>query len=219
MKPRRTQRRSVARRPKISRDFIKRERRRSFVAAVADLSHEIGPLEISVGQIVDRAKSSRNTFYELFSNRQDCLRYAVEEAADRLLAPVREVDTEKEWAVGMRDAVGGFYGAVAAEPNLAELLLLHSFAVGRGGDGDGPDGGVADLRELIARGREAADPSPAIHGPLIDEYYACGVLAVASRALLRGEAENLPRQTQEVACLIAMAYLDVSEVQRILPLR
>ncbi len=203
----------------VSREFVESERRRRFAVAAADLAHERGFDGVSVGVPVSRAASSRGTFYELFSNRDDCLRYAIEVARERLLAPVREVDTGSGWATGMRDAVGGFYGAVAAEPNFAALLLVHSYVVGPELGEDGLGGAVSDLRELIARGREVSVEPPALESPLLDEYYACGVIAVASRALVRGEADQLPRQTQEVAHLIASAYLDASEVERILPLR
>jgi AcrR family transcriptional regulator len=211
--------RAQSMRPMISREFVERERRRRFVAAAADLTHEFGAGGVTVSLLVKRAGTARNTFYDLFTSQEDCLRFGIGEAHRRLLAPVREAEGGREWGVEVRDAVAGFYGAIAEEPNLASLLLIHSYAVDPYGE-HGLNDAVGDLSELIARGRRdgsGGDAAPAI--PLADEYYACGALSVASQALLRGEADQLPERAADVTPMIASAYLSATEVDRIMPLR
>jgi AcrR family transcriptional regulator len=209
--------RAPSMRPMISREFIERERRRRFVVAAAHRTQERGGGGVTVSLLVKRAGTARNTFYDLFSSQEDCLRYGATEAHRRLLAPVRDVEDGTEWVLGVRDAIAGFYGAVAEEPNLAALLLIHSYAVDPAGE-HGLRDALEDLRVLFAKGRDAAaeDSGP---NSLCDETFAHTTLSVASQALLRGEAEELPGRADEVVPLIASAYINVTEVERILPLR
>jgi AcrR family transcriptional regulator len=209
--------RAPSMRPMISREFVERERRRRFVVAAADLTHERGVGGVTVSLLVKRAGTARNTFYDLFTSQEDCLRYGIGEAHRRLLAPVREAEGGSEWVLEVRDAIAGFYGQVAAEPNLASLLLIHSFAVDPAGE-HGMEDALGDLRELFARGRDGA-PKGSPPSPLSEETFAHTTLSVASQALLRGEADELPRRADEVTPLIASAYISVTEVERILPLR
>jgi hypothetical protein len=132
---------------------------------------------------------------------------------------VLENRLDGDWAQDLSDSLGTFYGAVAAEPNLAELLLVHSFALGLGSDGHGMEGAVADLSAIIAKGRGAGAEGAPTPGPLSDETFARAALSLASQALVRGEASELPDRAPEVATVIASAYLTVSEVAPILPRR
>jgi AcrR family transcriptional regulator len=97
-------------------EYVAEYQRRRLAAAVVDLAHDRGMAGVTVTSIVDRAHVSRKTFYEFFENRDACADYAAGLAAEYLSAASGEVES--------------LLAAVAAEPNLAELALIHAPAFG-----------------------------------------------------------------------------------------
>ncbi len=202
-------------RPTISRDFLERERRRRFVAVAAEIAHESGLGGVTASLICRRARSAKNTFYELFDSAADCLRYGVIEAEDHVFAPVREQPGDGEWIDEVEAAIAGLYGVVAAEPLLAELLLVHSFGVELGPEDRGYDAGVAELSALLERGRAAAAelglPEPS---PIAEEYLARVVVSLAALKVRQGEPASLLGEVREVATLVATTYLGEAAADR-----
>jgi AcrR family transcriptional regulator len=97
-------------------EYVADYQRRRLAAAVAEVAHERGMAGATVSAIVDRAHVSRKTFYEFFENRDACADYAAELATDYLFAA--------------GDDVEALLAAAAAEPDLAELALVHAPAFG-----------------------------------------------------------------------------------------
>jgi AcrR family transcriptional regulator len=195
-------------RPTISRDFLERERRRRFVAVAAEIAHEAGLGGVTASLICRRARSAKNTFYELFDSAADCLRYGVNETEQMLFAPVREQAGGGEWLEEVEAAIIGLYEAAAAEPVLAELLLVHSFGVELGAEDRGYDAGVAELSALLERGRAAAaERGLAEPNPLAEEYLARVVVSLAGLKVRQGEAASLLGEVHEMTTLVVTGYL------------
>lgn len=136
-------------------EYVAEYQRRRLAVALAELAHERGMAGATVSAIVGRARVSRKTFYDHFESRDDCADFAAELAVDYLSAAGRDVEA--------------LLAAMAAEPNLAELALVHAPAFG-GGRGrrfqaiaGGIVGGTAgELLQAAARSPESRseDPSP-----------------------------------------------------------
>lgn len=205
---------TLRRRPDLPREFIEASRRRAFARAVAEIVHECGASAVTVAQICRTARSTRNTFYGLFENVNDCLRYAIGEGFDHLFAPLRELGEQDDWLLEVDRAITGFYVAAAAEPLLAELLLVHSFAV-QMDDGRDFDAGVAVMVALLAGGRRK---SPAKGEPiaLTEDYLARVIISLAALKLRQGEGEMLPSHGREMTVLVGNAYLGIEQTTRIL---
>jgi AcrR family transcriptional regulator len=207
---------TVHRRPALPREFLEASRRRRFACAVAEIVHESGVHAVTVTRICRTARSARNTFYDHFENVNDCLRYAVGEGFDHLFAPVREVgEQDDDWLLGVERAITGFYAAAAADPLLAELLLIHSFAVQMDDDDRDFDAGVAAMVTLLARGR-GKSPAKGEPVPLTEDYLARVIISLAVMKLRQGEGETLPSHGREMTVLVGNAYLGIEQTARIL---
>lgn len=205
---------TVHQRPALPREFLEASRRRRFARAVAEIVHESGVHAVTVTRICRTARSARNTFYDHFENVNDCLRYAVGEGFDHLFAPVRQVEEQDDdWLLEVERAITGFYAATAAEPLLAELLLVHSFAVQM--DDRDFDAGVAAMVTLLAGGREAS-PAKGAPVPLTEDYLARVIISLAVLKLRQGEGETLPSHGREMTLLVGHAYLGIEQTVRIL---
>jgi AcrR family transcriptional regulator len=199
---------SIPARPEITREFVLQHRRRRYAAAAAELLHEFGRPDLTVEMLVYSAGTARNSFYAVFENANDCLAFAVDDARERLLRPVRGTAEAGEWLPRLREAIAGFYAAVAEDPLGAELLLIHSFAVELGAERDGFEAAVGDLEHLLAGGRaaaaEAGPPSPPA---LAEEYWARAVLTGAAAALPEQDLARLPGLAAQLTDLIATCFL------------
>jgi AcrR family transcriptional regulator len=167
------------RRPRIARAFLEEHRRRSFAAGAAELADEFGVREITVTMLCQIAHSARNTFYELFANGEECMRFAAgqgyellfEKAPDPAGGPV-------EPAVATRSLCE----AAVGEPALVRFLLFHSRGVAMGEDNPSAESAVARLATLFAARDGAAG------GPGPREDFVAGVyVEMLSRRLVEGD--------------------------------
>jgi AcrR family transcriptional regulator len=195
------------RRPRISRDFLEDYRRRRYVDATAELLHEFGRQGPSVTNIVRLAGTARNSFYEVFSGAEDCIAYGIDLAATDLFATLEAQDGEGEWTDEVGEAIAGFYGAVAAEPVLAELFLIHS-AASSAGQGSAI-AGAERFSALFERGRaEARGRGKRTLPASTSEYFALVVVALAARRVREAKAAALPEEGPAMAALVKSFYLE-----------
>ena len=159
---------------------------------------------------------ARNTFYGLFESATDCLRHGILEGFQRLLEPVRRPSQGEPWLDQVDLAVGGFFAAVAAEPLLAELCLVHSFGVAEGGENPDFEAGVESIAALLSGGRKAAAGArgrPEPPAPT-EQFLARTIVSLAAGKVRRGEAATLPDHRGEMVLLVASSYFGIEEGSR-----
>jgi AcrR family transcriptional regulator/DNA-binding MarR family transcriptional regulator len=133
-----------------------------LVAAVGQLSAELGSSAIGVHHICQRAGISRRTFYDLYSDRDACLAEAHQEAFGRLMGHVEAAAGEAgtEWADRAVAVTQALLSAWEADRVLAHLSLVTAVS----GDGEAAalrQAAIAQIAELLAGAPEqplAADP-------------------------------------------------------------
>ncbi len=190
----------------ISPDFVAAHRRRRFVLAAAEIASDFGRSAITATTLCQVAHTARNTFYDTFEGVEDCLRCGAREAYEELFAPVLGADLEGEWLVEVERAIGGLYAAVAADPLLAELLFVHSFALGDGGEA-GYERGVAAVVQLLAPSRPLAEALGRQPPALAEELAARAIVALAAQKVGQGAATELRAEAAPMADLAAGALL------------
>lgn len=129
---------------------------------------------------------ARNTFYELFANRQDAIRFALELGNARLKQAIKEGAASGErWPRRMGAIIESLLDTVVGDPRLAELCLVH----GRGfNDAGAPfDPGLVETLAGVIRPARRSSPKPG-PGPRTEELIAYGVLSVIAERLRREEA-------------------------------
>jgi AcrR family transcriptional regulator len=208
---------SPSRRPQISREYLEDHRRRRYVDATAELLHEFGREGPTVTNIVRLAGTARNSFYEVFKGGEDCIAYGIGVAAGELFAPLAVLDGDGEWLLEVEEGVAGFYGAVAADPLLAELFLIHA-AASRVDHGRAAAGvGVERFTALLGRGRAEAQARGRRALPAsTDEYFSRAIVSLAARRIYDGGVEALPDESGGVVAQVGGFYLGPDAADRIL---
>jgi AcrR family transcriptional regulator len=196
------------RRPTISREFLDAHRRRRYVDAVAELLHEFGRQGATVTNIVRLAGTARNSYYEVFRGTEDCIAYAIGVAVRELLVTVGEQDGQGEWAGEVHAAIEGFYGAVAVEPLLAEVFLIHSPSSRIEEGRAAALAGTEAFAPLFGRGRSEAEALGLRPAPLLtDELFSRAVVSLAARRVRQPEVAALPSEARAMADLVTGFYL------------
>jgi AcrR family transcriptional regulator len=164
---------------------------------------EQGYAETTVGDVLRRAGMSRRTFYQLFSNREDCYLAAYETAlagAMERLAPGHTAESRR-WE-RVEAALAAFLEYLAAEPGLARLWLVEPPSVGPSGL-ELHERTMRQLAERLAElgappGRGAMDGQAAVRL----EASVGAVHRVVQARLLDGRAHELPGLASDLAGVV-----------------
>jgi AcrR family transcriptional regulator len=156
--------------------------------------------------MVKRASVSTRDFYELFDGNEDCFLAAFQVVRDHLedlvaTAAAAEDDWPHQVAAALRAALALF----AAEPDLARFCLVESLSAT-------PKIAVR-FREAVldgvpplARGRaELTDPDSLL--PATEDAIVGGMVSLATRSILAGEAKTLPELLPDFVDFALSPYL------------
>lgn len=115
----------------LPRGRVTEIQRSRMLAAALEAVEEVGYARMTVAQVIGRAKVSRKTFYDVFTDREDCFLAALEEAGGQVGGLVREAfEGEPAWRDGMRAALTELLLLLDEEPALARLLLVEALGAG-----------------------------------------------------------------------------------------
>jgi AcrR family transcriptional regulator/DNA-binding MarR family transcriptional regulator len=191
------------------RDGFGRERmgeiqRVRILGAMVEVAAERGAGNVTVAHVVERAGVSRRTFYELFSDREECFLAAFDDGIARASRYVLDAyDPRAGWAERIRTALIGLLCFLDAERGIGQLLIVGSLGAGHRAL-ERRRRSIAQITSLIDEGRtltgtgkesKTGDELP----PLTAEGIAGGVLSILHSRLLdspspamRGTGAGIP---------------------------
>ena len=116
---------------RLDREVILASQRGRMLEAMAESVAEKGYAATTVADVVGRAGVSRKTFYEHFTDKEDCFLAAYDACVDVLMT--RVVDARGEitnWGESMRASLRAYLEVLASEPTLARTFLVEVLAAG-----------------------------------------------------------------------------------------
>ena len=115
----------------LPRDFVIRNQRERIITALADTIAERGYNATSISQITKVAGVSRATFYEHFADKEACFLTTYEMVSDHLISSMRAAAVSSpKWPQKVRASLACMLSFLAAEPELARLVLIESIVAG-----------------------------------------------------------------------------------------
>jgi AcrR family transcriptional regulator len=128
-----------------------------MLAAAVEAVEDVGYARMTVAQVISRARVSRKTFYDVFTDREDCFLAAFEQALGqaRLIAKEAYVE-ESSWRDGVRAALARLLMFMDEEPGLAKLCIVEALGAGERVL-DRRAAVLDELAEVIDRGRAATN--------------------------------------------------------------
>ena len=115
----------------LPRELVVRSQRERLLAAVVVATAARGYESTSVADILEEAGVGRESFYELFDDKQDCLLAARGLLVDDLEATVRAAYADGEaWVDQVRNGLAAMLAWFAADPAAARVVTIELAAVG-----------------------------------------------------------------------------------------
>jgi AcrR family transcriptional regulator len=178
-----------------------------------DLAGERGVATMSVAHVVERSGISRRTFYETFTDLEDCFLAAFEKAlelsCERVLPAYR---AERMWRERIRAGLLALLCFLEEEPAVGRLLIVESSS---GGSRmlERREQVLALVAGAIDEGR-AQSANGALLPLLTAEGLVGGVLALIGARLVRAEHEPLVALANQLMSMIALPYQGAGVARR-----
>jgi AcrR family transcriptional regulator len=176
---------SAGTRPLLDSSFVAGHRRRRYEKAVAEACADRGFGRITVTEIVARAHTSRNAFYEQFGNRDEAFVSAVGRGLEEAFAAVERGCAQVEEPEARLEAgLGALLGWIAMQPEIAWVCLVESFAL--------PDTFSRYLAAQLRFAEMLRGALPRQLPPGTDEALVGGVAAILSSEVRAGRTAQVP---------------------------
>lgn len=179
--------------------------RERILQAMLATSGELGYDQVAVRHVIERAQTSRATFYKHFADREDCFAQAYADTGEwlyrRLIAAAKR---QPSWREGLRAALAELLEFCANQPAIAKALLVEVHAAG--------EPSLAQRRDLMERLSRALDsarreiPSRQAPPPITSDFIVGAIDTLLAAKLLDGDAERAPEMLPGLLHFVAMQY-------------
>jgi AcrR family transcriptional regulator len=181
------------------------EHRHRAVAAMADAVGEQGYADTTVEDVLNRARMSRRTFYQLFRNREECFLAAYDAAFEQAMArlALAHRGNGRGETARVEVALSALFEYLAAEPGLARLWLVEAPSLGPAGI-ERHERTMKQLAERLAVLRTKREGGSANgRGAVRFEASVGAVHRVVQARLLEGRADELPKLAPDLARVVS----------------
>ncbi len=192
----------------LSRAFIASNQRERLLDAIANVVATKGYAGTRVADITDYAGVSRKTFYELFTDKEECFLAAFDVITKLLMDRMAQALTDLSdgnWRDRVRALLGEFLRFLAAEPAFARMCIVE--VLGSGAEGlarrDAAIEAFFPIVDHIPRSQPGAEQWLA---PLTPVFVTGGILEVIYAAIRRGDIAKLPELEDDLTRLAFRAY-------------
>jgi AcrR family transcriptional regulator len=177
-----------------------------MLAAAVEAVEEVGYARMTVAQVISRARVSRKTFYDVFSDREDCFLAAFDQALSQARVLATEAyERESGWRDGVRSALARMLIFMDEEPGLAKLCVVEALGAGervlerRARVLDELAGAIDEGRYVSSATSEPPDVTA--------EGVVGAIFAVLHTRLLEGGKEPLTDLLGSLMSMIVLPYL------------
>lgn len=114
----------------LPRELVVENQRARLVSSMIETVAELGYGKATIARVTQPAKVSRRTFYETFSNREDCYRAAYEATFEYLRGQALAAADEEDWPGSVRAGLEALLESLASHPQLASFFFVSPASVG-----------------------------------------------------------------------------------------
>lgn len=184
----------------------RRPPRERILEAMLVASGELGFERVAVRHVIERAQTSRATFYKHFDGSEDCFVQAYGDAAEWLYRRlVGAAKRQSSWREGVRAGLAELLEFCATQPAIAKALLVEVHAAG--------GRALAQRRDLMERLSRALDsarreiPTRQAPPPITSDFIVGAIDTLLTAKLLDGDAESAPEMLPGLLHFVVMQYL------------
>jgi AcrR family transcriptional regulator len=191
--------------------FVAHSQAERIIRALAAGAGERGYPAVTIAEIAARASVSQATFYSHFADKDAALVAALDSAGAQMLGVVMPAARRApDWQNGVRAAIGALCAFFAAEPDLARLTAVETYAAG-------PlalqqhDRTIEKMRALIAPGYETAPETK----PIVADAVLGALWALLYAQIVSAGPASLPRIAPLASYMVLAPFLGVEEAVKV----
>jgi AcrR family transcriptional regulator len=189
----------------LPRELVTRSQRERLLAAVVRATVDKGYEATTVGDILGEAGVGRESFYELFDDKRDCMLAAHAILIDHLEEKVRDAYLQPgAWPDRVRAALAATLEWFAADPTAARFTLIELAAVGPASRARFQSA-FNRFVKLLDEGLDQAGPDPSL--ARATSLAVGGALARIYEEVLLGRATQLPNLLPELTYELLVPFL------------
>ena len=204
--------RSAGREARLEGARVAEIQRSRLLAAAVRAVDELGWGNTTVADVVSRSRVSRRTFYDTFSNREECLAAAVEGILATLVDELAGAGLEGvEWRVRVRRGLGTILAFFDREPLLARVCVVQALS-GSPEVLERREEVLARLADVVDEGRTSSRGARCT--PLTAEGLVGAAFGIVYARLLKGQPRPLTELLGELMGMIVLPYLGPAAARR-----
>jgi AcrR family transcriptional regulator len=187
--------------------------RARMLTAMAAVCAERGAANATVAHVVERAGVSRRTFYELFTDREDCFLAAFDEGIERVAAGVLPLWAGGgSWRERLRASLIELLSFLDSDPGTGRLVVVE--ALGAGHRALQRRGNVLALLFAAVDGGRAEAKAGSEPSPLTAEGVVGAVLSVLYGRMVEADPRPLLELVNPLMSMIVLPYLGPAAARR-----
>ena len=197
-------------RHKLSREGVLASQRERIVSAMLDCAAANGYSATTVTDVVSTARVSRNAFYELFDDKEDCFLAACDESWQELLDALYAQAAEPTWIEAQKKGMRVYLRWWQDQPWMAYGYLVELPAAGRRAQEqrDRTYRGFAELFDaLAARARHEQPELPPLQ-PLATRILVGGITELVAEEVRAGRLDRLDELEDDLNAYVIATLAD-----------
>lgn len=197
----------------LPRQFVVRSQRERMLESTARAVSEVGYRALTVAAILERAGVSRKTFYEHFSDKEECFLAAYDLVSEGLVRSVTEAYYARDgWRERVHDGLAEFLRVLAAEPDFARMCIVEVLAAGAAAL-QRRDDVMQTFTVFFDAGRREAPPDQELP-KLVSESVVGAIYELIYARILRNRTAELPDLLPDLMYIALVPYVGPRQAAR-----
>jgi len=203
-------------RHKLSRGFVRESQRTRLLQAIQEEISERGYAATTVADVVARARVSRNAFYQLFADKEDCFLASCDESSTEVLEALYAQIGEETWTVALRNGLRIYLHWWQDSPEFAVAYMVDLQTAGRRAleQRDRAHERFAAMFDALAERARVEQPKLPPLPELATRLLVSGITELVGQEVRAGRLKNLEALEDELMYLIVKALADERTAQR-----
>jgi AcrR family transcriptional regulator len=191
----------------LPRGLIAQNQRERLIAAMVRVCAAKGYNEVSVADVLEASGVGRESFYELFEDKQACFLAAHSLLVESLFKAVRKAyETPDPWPQRVRAALSAALDWLAADPDVARVTVVEVASIGPV-FAERFQESFHVITEMLDEGRELSETAREL--PRISSIAAGAIFSRLYEEIFLGRAAELPSLLPTLTFELLMPFVGV----------
>lgn len=191
--------------------FVAYSQAERILRALAAAAGERGYPAVTIAEIAARASVSQATFYSHFVDKHSALIAALDSAGSQMLGVVMPAARRApDWPNGIRAAIGAMFSFYAAEPDLARLAAVETYAAGPAAL-EQRDRRIELVQTLLKPGLDAVPEMK----PIVAEAALGAVWSLLSYQIVNAGPQSLPQFAPLASYMLLVPFIGADEAVKV----